>query len=312
MSLEAETGNTAGAGPLPWQVGSVDVDGVNIAYEVVGAGPTVLLIMGLATQCIFWPDEFCTDLVARGYRVLRFDNRDIGLSGSVDRQVPVHISRDFLLSRIGISIKSSYTLFDMVHDTVGLLDRLDVDHAHVVGISLGGVIAQMMAAEHPDRVRSLSLIMSHTNHPFFGIPHPRVILTTTPPPARATRQQSIDRNVSIFRTLGSPAYRRSDDELRAAFSKAYDRDHRVGGIERQTHALLATPCIDNMLGRIRAPTHVLHGRSDLLVLPINASRIAARIAGARLTMFAGMGHDFPRALMPTWARLIAENATRAP
>ena len=298
------------ASSLPWQAGVVDVEGVTIAYDVVGEGETVLLIMGLATQCIFWPDEFCADLVARGYRVVRFDNRDIGLSGSVDRGVPVRITQDFLKSRMRLKFKSNYTLFDMVGDTLGLLNHLDVDRAHVVGISLGGIIGQMLAADHPHRVRTLSLIMSHTNHSIFGAPHPRVLLAMGPPPPAATREQVIARNVRLFQTLGSPSYRRSDDELRAAFSIAYDRDNRIDGMERQTHALFATPCIDDMLGRIRAPTHVMHGLADLLVLPINARRIAARIPAARMTTFPGMGHDFPPALLPTWARLISENAVR--
>ncbi|MDP2343809.1 MAG: alpha/beta hydrolase [Deltaproteobacteria bacterium] len=295
---------------LSWRQGSVDVDGVKIAYEVTGEGPTMLLIMGLATQCIFWPDEFCADLVARGYRVVRFDNRDVGLSGSVNRGVPVRITRDFLRSRIGIKVESNYTLFDMVKDTLGLLDHLGVDRVHIVGISMGGIIGQMLAADHPERVLTLSLIMSHTNHSLFGAPHPRVILAMGPPPAGATRAQIVERNVKAFQVLGSPAYRRTDDELRFAFTTAYDRDNRVDGVERQTHALFATGCIDGMLGRIRAPTTVMHGLSDLLVLPINAKRIAARIAGARVTTFPGMGHDFPRALLPRWAQLIGDNAVR--
>ncbi len=298
--------------PLSWQAGSVDVKGVKIAYDVAGedTAGTMLLIMGLATQCIFWPDEFCGALVERGYRVVRFDNRDIGLSGSVNRGVPVRITRDFLKSRIRLKIESNYTLFDMVGDTLGLLDHLAIDRAHVVGISLGGIIGQMLAADHPRRVRTLSLIMSHTNHSLFGAPHPRVLLAMGPPPAQATREEVIARNVSLFQTLGSPAYRRTDEELRHAFSVAYDRDHRTDGMERQTHALFATPCIDEMLGRIRAPTHVMHGLADLLVLPINAKRIAGRIPNARLTTFAGMGHDFPRALLPQWAQLIVDNAER--
>ena len=131
-----------------------------------------------------------------------------------------------------------------------------------------------------------------------------------PPPPTATRAEVVERNVQRFKVLGSPAYRRTDDELRFAFGMAFDRDHRTDGMERQTHALFATGCIDDMLARIRAPTHVMHGLADLLVLPINARRIAARIKGARVTTFPGMGHDFPRALLPTWARLIADNAAR--
>ena len=296
---------------LPWQSGVVDVDGVSIAYEGVGAGQPLVLIMGLAIQSIFWPDEFCADLVQRGFRVVRFDNRDIGLSSSVDRGIPVNIPRDFLLARLGIKARANYTLHDMVNDTFGVMDHLHMASAHIVGISLGGIIGQLMASSQPERVRSLSLIMSHTNHHVWGVPHPRVLLSMGPPPAGATRDAIIERSVRNFQTLASPAHRRSDDELRHAFTVAWERDSRTGGLDRQTHALFATGCIDDHLSLIRAPTTVMHGLDDKLVLPHNSRRIAARIAGARLTLFPGMGHDFPPALLPRWAELIADNAARA-
>lgn len=303
---------------LPWVAGSVDVvhsDGwrQKIAYDVVGDGPrTVLLVMGLSTQCIFWPDEFVGAFVDDGFRVVRFDNRDIGLSGSADRGVPTPISRDFVASRFGVIRRANYTLYDMVADALGLLDHLAVGAVDVIGISLGGIIAQMLAARHQRRVTSLGLIMSHTNHRIWGTPHLRVLLQMGPPPPGASRAEVIERNVKTFQLLGSPAHRRSDDELRFAFATAYDRDHRVDGMERQTHALFATPCIDPLLSDIRAPTTVLHGLADLLVVPQNSRRIAARIPGAQLTEFPGMGHDFPPALLSRWATLLLANARRAP
>lgn len=311
--------------PLPWQEGSVDVDHaddrgayrVAIGYDVVGDGPeTLLLVMGLSTQCIFWPDEFVAAFVDRGYRVVRFDNRDIGRSGSVDRGVKVNVTKDFLVSRAaffsgGVIPRSNYTLDAMVADTRALLDHLHIERAHVLGISMGGIIAQMLAARHRERVRTLSLIMSHTNHRLWGTPHPRVLLSMGPPPPGSPRAAVIERQVRTFQDLlGSPDHRRSDDELRHAFSVAYDRDHRVDGMERQTHALFASPCIDPLLPSITAPTTVLHGLADRLVLPVNARRIAARIPGATLTLFPGMGHDFPPALLPRWAALVLENMAR--
>ena len=300
---------------LPWVSGSVDVAhedargsyAVSIGYDVVSgardddAGPdkgTILLVMGLSTQCIFWPDEFVGAFVDNGYDVVRFDNRDIGRSGSVDRGVTVNITRDFIVSRGGVIKEANYTLNDMVTDTRALLDHLRLDRVHVVGISMGGIIAQMLAARHPERVHTLSLIMSHTNHRLWGVPHPRVLLSMGPPPPGASRDAVIERQVRTFQDLlGSPGHRRSDAELRHAFSVAYDRDHRVDGMERQTHALFATPCIDPLLPRITAPTTVLHGLADKLVLPINSKRIAARIPGAKLTLFPGMGHDFQPGLL---------------
>jgi pimeloyl-ACP methyl ester carboxylesterase len=295
---------------LPWRAGRAQVGGVEVAYEELGFGEPLLLIMGLSIQSIFWPDEFCGDLAARGFRVVRFDNRDIGLSSAVDRGVPVRITRDFLLSRFGIKPRANYTLLDMLDDTKGLLDHLDMASAHIVGISMGGIIAQLLAAKQPARVRSLSLIMSHTNHPVWGVPHPKVLLSMGPAPPGASREAIIERNVQGFQVLQSPAHPRSLAELRYAFAVAHDRDPRQGGSDRQTHALFATGCIDPVLKDIVAPTTVMHGTADKLVLPINARRVAARIAGARLTMFAGMGHDFPPPLLPRWAELIADNARR--
>ncbi len=312
--------------PLSWQAGSVDVAHVDhhgsyhvaIGYDVVdpavvdAATPTLLLVMGLNTQCIFWPDEFVAAFVDKGFRVVRFDNRDIGRSGSVDRGVRVNVTKDFIISRGRVVSRSNYTLNDMVVDTRALLDHLKVQRAHVLGISMGGIIAQMLAAQHRDRVHTLSLIMSHTNHRLWGTPHPRVLLSMAPPPPGSSRDVVVERQVRTFQDLlGSPLYRRSDDDLRHAFATAYDRDHRVDGMQRQTHALFASPCIDPLLPSITAPTTVLHGLADKLVLPVNSRRIAARIQGARLTMFPGMGHDFPPALLPRWAELVLENMARA-
>ena len=308
MSIAA--GPVAYQSTLPWRSGRVDVDGVEIAFDVVGEGQPLILIMGLAIQSIFWPDEFCADLIERGYQVVRFDNRDIGLSAAVDRGVKVRITRDFLKSRFGGRVRANYALNEMVADTLGVMDHLGFDDAHVVGISMGGIIGSMLAADQPKRVRSLALIMSHTNHPLWGIPHPAVLLNMGPPPKGATRNDIIERNVKSFKQLGSPAYRRTDDELRHAFTVAYDRDPRLAGLDRQTHALFASPCIDDRLAHIQAPTTIMHGLNDRLVLPRNAQRMASRIRGAELKLFPGMGHDFPPALLPEWAQRIADNAAR--
>jgi len=298
---------------LPWRAGVANNGDVALHYEEVGDknGEPLVLIMGLSIQSIFWPDELCQDLVDRGFRVVRFDNRDIGLSSSVDRGVPVRITRDFLLSRVGVAPRANYTLHDMVADTAAVMDAAGMAHAHLCGISMGGIIAQMLAVSAPTRVRSLTLIMSHTNHPVWGTPHPSVLLRMGPPPPGASPEQIIERNVQSFQLLASPKYRRTDDELRHAFTVAHHRDPRTAGLDRQTHALFATGCIDPILARITQPTSVLHGLADKLVLPINGRRVAARIPGARLTMFDGMGHDFPPALLPEWARHVDETAARA-
>ncbi len=311
MSYGSDESPSSFTSSLPWRSSTTKRSGVEIAFDVVGSGEPVLLVMGLSIQSIFWPDELSADLLARGFQVIRFDNRDIGLSASVDRGVPVHITRDFLLSRAGRKPAANYTLHDMVDDTAAVLDECGHSSAHVVGLSMGGIIAQMLAVKSPQRVRSLTLIMSHTNHPLWGTPHPSVLLRMGPPPPGASREAIIERDVMSFQLLGSPKYPRPVEELRHAFTVAYDRDSREGGKDRQTHALFATGCIDDILPSITQPTSVLHGLADKLVVPHNARRVAARIKESRLVLYPGMGHDFPVALLPDWATHIASTASRA-
>lgn len=318
---EQVEGYTSYTSTLPWRTQTAtvrhqDVDGrsydVDIAWDVVGEGRPLLLIMGLAIQRIFWPDELCQDLVDRGFQVVRFDNRDIGGSHKVARGRKVNITRDFLLSRLSHRlVRANYTLDAMVEDTLGVMDAAGFQQAHVVGLSMGGIIGGMLAARHPERVRSLALIMSHTNHPVFGIPHPSVLLQMTPPPAGATAETLIRLNVDRFAFVAGSAYPRPREELERAFRIAFARDPDTAGLDRQTHALFASPCIDDDVARITAPTTIMHGLDDKLVLPINSRRLHARIKGSTLTMFPGMGHDFPPPLLPVWAQHIADNVARA-
>lgn len=300
--------------PLSWRPRNVTVNGVTLALEEAGAntGEPLLLIMGLGGQLIHWPDAFCADLVARGFRVIRFDNRDIGLSGDADNGVRIHLQRDFLRSRLGLNIDANYTLHDMASDSVALLDALKIKRAHLAGASMGGMIAQLIAARYPHRAASLTSIMSTTNSPRLPGPKLPVLLRMSGIGIRdRSRAAVIRRSARTFKIIGSPGYPTSDSVRLAIATRAYDRAFRPGGLLRQTHAILATGSFEALLPAIKVPTQIIHGLSDPLVRPLAGKRCAKLIAGARLELIPGMGHDFPAALLPRWAELISHNAARA-
>ena len=298
---------------ISWRSGHAAANGLRIAWDETGdpGGEPMLLIMGLATPCTMWPDALCADLAGRGFRVIRFDNRDIGGSQTVERRLKINLTVDWLRVRAGLRVRAHYTLHDMVADTAGLLDALDLERAHVVGVSMGGMIAQLLAAHHPGRVASLTSIMSLANHPWYSIPRiPLFRLAGT----RATdhsREAYIRRHMALYRVIGSPAYRPREEDMRLAFGRAFDRGYRPGGVLRQTHAIMATPCFEDDLPRIVAPTQVIHGLADPLVPAVNGKRCARRIRDARLALIEGMGHDLPAPLLPRIAALVAANVERA-
>jgi pimeloyl-ACP methyl ester carboxylesterase len=294
--------------PLSWRTGTVTANGLRLAWEETGdpSGEPLLLVMGLAAQCILWPEPLCRDLAQRGFRVIRFDNRDIGLSEGVPRRMRIRMPVDFFRARAGLRVRAHYTLHDMVDDTVGLMDGLGVARAHLVGVSMGGLISQLLAARRPERVASLTSIMSHTCHPFYTLPRASLLWRLSGAGIRdRSRAAVVRRQIATYRAIGSPTYARPESELREVFERAYDRDYRPGGIIRQTHAIMATPCFEELLPRITAPTLVIHGTADPLVPPVNGRRCARLIPGARLEIIPGMGHDLPAPLLPRFAELIA-------
>ncbi|MGH8505256.1 MAG: alpha/beta fold hydrolase [Stenotrophobium sp.] len=299
--------------PLVWRASTVAVNGVTLALEEAGAatGEPLLLVMGLGGQLIHWPDAFCADLVARGFRVIRFDNRDIGLSGDANNGVRIHLQRDFLRARFGLNIHANYTLHDMTDDSVALMDTLKIKRVHLVGASMGGMIVQLIAARYPQRVASLTSIMSTTNSPHLPGPKLPVLLRISGIGIRdRSRAAVIRRSARTFQMIGSPGYPTPASVRLANATRAYDRAFRPGGLLRQTHAILATGSFEALLPSIKAPTQIIHGLSDPLVRPAAGKRCAKLIAGARLQLIPGMGHDFPEALLPHWAQLIADNAAR--
>ncbi len=287
---------------------SCRVGDIDIAYETFGdpADPALLLVMGLATQMVAWQDDFCTELADRGFHVIRFDNRDVGRSTAL-RHLPVPTTRQLVLRS---KQAAGYTLSDMAGDAAGLLDHLGIERAHVVGASMGGMIAQMIAIEHPQRVLSLASIMSNTGARWSGQPQLATysVLLGRPPEAR---DAYIDHVLKVYKVIGSPGFDRNEDDLRRIAALSYDRGRNPAGSGRQLAAIIATGDRTKRLATITAPTVVIHGTADRLVNPSGGRATAKAIPGARLVTIAGMGHDLPRG---TWARMIGaitDNAARS-
>jgi pimeloyl-ACP methyl ester carboxylesterase len=281
--------------------------GVTLCYEAFGDRDEtpMLLIMGLATQMIAWHEDFCTELAERGFYVVRFDNRDIGRSTHFDFQPPT--VKQMLTRRLG---PEQYTLSDMAEDAAVLLRELEIAPAHVVGASMGGMIGQMLAAEHPEAVRSLTSIMSTTGSRRHGQPAFSVYRYLLRPPPR-DRDGYIQRSAEIFGLVGSTGFERDEAYIRERAARSFDRgfDVRAGG--RQLGAIIASGDRTKVLESIKAPTLVIHGTVDKMVRPSGGRATAKAIPGARLMMIEGMGHDLPRGVWPQIIDGISEHARAA-
>jgi pimeloyl-ACP methyl ester carboxylesterase len=291
----------------------VRANGINLEYETFGdrGAPPIVLIMGLGAQLVLWPDELCAALAGAGHYVVRFDNRDIGLSTKLEQPRRPRLFRAALASRLGFKIRAPYTLDDMAHDTVGLLDALDLPRAHVVGASMGGMIAQIVAARHPQRVDSLTLIMSTSGNPRLPQARLDLQLRLVRRPAAGDREAIIRHSMELWRLIGSPQYPPGDEVLRAKVERSYDRSSYRHGLARQTLAIIASGSRVPLLRRIEAPTLVIHGAEDPLVPVAAGHDLAQHIPGARLSVIPGMGHDLPAPLLPTFSEMIARHAREA-
>ena len=280
--------------------------GITLCYETFGdpKDPPALLVMGLAIQMIAWHEDFCEQLAGQGLYVVRFDNRDIGRSTHLDFRPPS--SREMLRRRVP---SEQYTLSDMAEDAAGLLRELALSPAHVIGASMGGMIGQMLAAEQPEQVRSLTSIMSTTGSRWRGQPALRVYryLLRRPP---TTREEVVDRAAEVFGVVGSKALH-DTEQVREMAGRSYDRGHNPAGTARQLGAIIASGDRTRILGRIIAPTLVIHGSRDRMVKPSGGRATAAAIPGAKLVMIDGMGHDLPRPLWPRLIELIGDHARGA-
>ena len=281
---------------------NVKANAITIHYEEFGdrSSSPLLLIMGLGAQMILWREDFCEQLAARGHRVIRFDNRDVGQSSWFDQFGVPDVMAAVGAALTRQPVQSPYLLRDMAADAAGLLDALDIQRAHIVGASMGGMIAQSLAIEFPARVCSLTSIMSTTGNPNVPPAKPEAMgVLLGPPPT--TREESIERAVVVFRTIGSPGFPFDEAEVRELGARSFDRGHNPAGQARQLVAILASGSRSEALRALRVPTLVIHGKDDPLVPFEGGQDTAASIPGAQLLAIEGMGHDMPR---PLWPRLI--------
>jgi pimeloyl-ACP methyl ester carboxylesterase len=291
----------------PVDVQHTSVGDVDLAYSLMGANgdPPVVLIAGLGAQLISWEDEFCQELVDRGLHVIRFDNRDVGLSSHLGDAAPA-ASR----ATGGLAAGPSYGLSEMAVDVAGLIDNLGLGSAHIVGASLGGMIAQVLAIEHADRVRSLTSIMSTTGSNEVGQASEAAFALLVMPPVDG-RVGAMDRAVLAGRTVGSPAYPTEEAELRNRALRAFDRSFDPAGVARQLAAGVAASDRTEALRRLDVPTLVIHGAQDPLISVSGGAATAEAIPNAELVVIDGMGHDLPRSLWPIIAERIAALVERA-
>ena len=283
---------------------------VEIHYEDMGDpdNPAVLLIMGLGAQLLFWQEDFCRKLVDQDLRVIRYDNRDVGLSTYYDGQRTKGSQiGNMARSVLGRRSPAVYTLEDMADDAAALLDHLDIDRAHVVGASMGGMIAQIVAARHAQRTKTLGVIFSSNNQALLPPPGPRHLLAVvTGPPPDSPRDVIIENSVRVSRIIGSPDYPKPVEMLRADAIAFYDRAFNPYGIARQFNAITGSGSLRKYNKQTTAPTVVIHGKADKLMRPSGGRAVARAIPGARLVLFDGMGHELPE---PLWDDIVGELTT---
>ena len=292
---------------------SVNTNGITLEYESLGdeGAPVILLIMGLGMQLVGWPDSFCQLLVHRGFRVLRFDNRDCGLSQKMDSLGKPRLLRAMIRARLGLPVRAPYGLDDMARDTVGLLDALGIRSAHVVGASMGGMIAQLVAASRPDRVLTLTSIMSSTGARYLPQARSRVRRQLLRRPRDPTSVESVtDHLVHMFTMIGSPGYPTPPDELRQRIRRSVERGYHPAGVVRQLAAVIANGDRSPQLRTIACPTLVIHGKDDPLVPYACGVDTAVKIPNSRLALIDGYGHDFPPQLYERFGDLIAGHALK--
>ncbi|MGH3510152.1 MAG: alpha/beta fold hydrolase [Nocardioidaceae bacterium] len=308
MSAPAVPVSTEQYADLPRRAGT---DTLRICYQTFGdpAHDAMLLVMGLGGPMTWWDPRFCRLLADRGFFVIRYDNRDTGRSTRVESPVNRRMIVRAFVGRRG-TVRPPYTLGDMAEDGVGLLTALGIDRAHVVGVSMGGMIAQTMAIEHPERVRSLTSIMSTTGRRTAGWVDPRVL-----PLMLSTREATLDSYLAsaarMWALIGSPAYPDPPDDMRARALETWDRGISEAGVARQMAAILAQPDRTPALHGFTEPALVIHGLNDKMVHVSGGRATARAIPGAELILVPGMGHDLPEPLFETFADAIARTASRA-
>ncbi len=287
----------------------VKVNDIEIVYDTFGepSAPPLLLIMGLGQQLISWDEDFCKQLAAKGYWVIRFDNRDVGLSTKLDETGVPNILKLMLIVEQSETIEVPYTLLDMTVDMKGLLDALKIETTHIVGVSMGGMIAQTMVIHYPQRVRTLTSIMSSTGNPQLPQPKPEAMsILLTPPPSGRT--EYIEYMLKSWRMLHGPKFPFDAAYWREFISRAYDRNFYPAGISRQLAAILAMGNRKEQLKTVKVPTLVIHGDADPLVPVEGGIDTAEAVPGAELLIIKGMGHDIPPEVFSQIIDAIARHA----
>lgn len=286
------------------------VNGISITFEDKGPrdAPVILLVMGLGGQLTLWPDEFVDALNARGFRTIRYDNRDVGLSTRFDAAGVPNLKWMFVKSLLRLPVRSAYTLADMAADGVALLDHLGIARAHIVGVSMGGMISQHIAARYPDRVLSLTSVMSTTGNPRLPRAQKEAMQVLTSRPMSGDPEDLIAYSVRAAKVIGSPGYPPDEERLQRRVRSDFERGWYPQGVARQMAAIVADGDRRPMLKSISAPTLVIHGEGDPLVPLAGGRDTADNIPGARLLTIPGMGHDLPLGLVDTLADAIASHA----
>ncbi len=291
----------------------IQANGIQIEIDVQGPpeGEPLLLVMGLGMQLVAWPDELVAALVAKGFRVIRFDNRDAGLSDGPDHLGMPGMVGAMLRYTLRLPVRAPYRLRDMADDAVGVLDALGIAAAHVCGASMGGMIAQQMAVHHPQRVKSLTLVMTTSGARHLPQPSLQVRRALMARPKSRAVADVVAHYEALIHTIGSPGYRPDPQRLRSRLEASVQRAFRPAGTARQMLAIVADGDRSALLRKITHPTRVIHGVDDPLVPVAAASHLASQISGATLDLVPGMGHDLPLPLLPRLADGIALAAGRA-
>jgi proline iminopeptidase len=293
---------------------SIAANGINIEYEEFGdpGDPVILLVMGFAAQMVVWPESFCRALAEHSFRVIRFDNRDVGMSTRFHDVKAPGMKRSMLASLLGIRLEAPYLLDDMAMDAIGILESLGIREAHFVGASMGGMIAQIAAAKHPGYVSSLTSLMSTSGSRKLPGPRPKVLKHVLFGHRKnLDREGMIEYLMGLWKLTASPAYPTPVDEKRRRVTMWVDRALDPSGNIRQFAAMAASGGRTKLLGTIKCPTLVIHGEDDPLIPVAGGRHTAECIAGSQLRVIAGMGHDLPEQLVPEIAKLIASHCAAA-
>lgn len=291
----------------------IQANGIELHVEERGSprDPALVLVMGLGGQLTVWPEPLLRQLTDAGLRVIRFDNRDIGLSTKIEGRVRTPLPLSYARYKAGLPVEADYSLHDMARDLHAMLDALEIEQAHLVGISMGGMISQIMSATAPERVASLTLLMTSDNSPRLPRPDLRVLWNMNGGRVRGHDLAAVQaRALAFWKSVQSPAYPMPEDRLLQRIADDYHRSYRPSGILRQTRAILATGSLRPLAPRIQAPTQIIHGAADPLIRVDAAHILAERIANARLEVIPGMGHDLPEPLLERLGDLILDNVER--